>query len=129
MRRLAGEENAVAHRFGERGSRPLPARGSRRERTQRPRFPVPSRGARPFDGLAYVCAVEAGEPVERKRDHRWLASSRKLGAELSAHFYGAQRSAGNVRQNGGSTGRVGFFENKFVALQPERVAGQFQRDV
>ena len=110
-------------------ARALPARRRRRKRAKRQRLVVPARGVRALDRLLHVRAVKAREPVGGEIDHRGFAVRREFAAEFPATSIRQSCVPETLARIAAVCASAGLLEHEIVALEPERIAGEFERDV
>ena len=107
----------------------MPARRRGRHGAESPSLLIPARGVRPLDRFLHFRAVEAGKPFGGEIDHGGFALRGQFAAERAGHFDQAKVRAGDIGENRCSV-RIGrFLEHQIVALEAERIAGEFERDV
>src|SRR3974377_487974 len=104
-------------------------RRGRRQGAEHPGLLVPTRGIAALDLSLHVRVEQRGEPFACEIDHRRLALSRKLAAEIACHLDEVQAGTRYIREQRGRARSQDLLENQVVALQAEWVYRPIQRDV
>ena len=89
----------------------------------------PTRRVRALDGPPQVRAEDPGKPVDCKGRHGGFALLGETRGQLAGDLNHADPRARNIGQQGCGVRVSRFLEYVGVALDPERIAGKFDRDV